>query len=203
MIRQLVLVAACIASPAWAQTASLTDDERAVLSSAIAATRLVHGERWLIIVNDTASFRCDGNHTVKAGGCNGGMRTKDQSPDDVISWLSQMFPGIGPDLLADFRIKNQYGATVSRLLNIEARQSLMGFDGNAIAGESLQAAGTPNALVAVSRVGFSLDKSESLAYVGGFGMSGSKLSYGEYLYLRKTEGRWRIAGHAPMWDLGK
>lgn len=199
----LVAVAGFMAPQVWAQTASIGDDERSVLSAAISATSLVHGEKWLIIVNDTASFRCDGNHSIKAGGCNGGMRIQDQTTDDVISWLGQMLPGIAPDLLVDFRVKNQHGATVSRLLDIKARQSLMGFDGNAIAGESLQGARTVDAMVAVSRAGFSLDRKESLVYVGGIGMIDSTLSHGEYLYLRNTDGRWKIAGSARMWDFGK
>jgi hypothetical protein len=198
----MVVLVPLVATPASAQTASLTDDERDVVAAAISATRLSQGEHWLIIVNDTASFRCDGNHTVKAGGCNGGMRTQDQSTEDVIAWLAQMFPEVGLDVLADLRIKNQHAATVSRLLEIDAQQSLMSFAGNAIAGESLQA-GSPDALVTVSRVGFNRNKTEAIVYVGGIGMNGSKLSYGEYLRLVRINGRWGIVGRARMWDLGK
>jgi hypothetical protein len=194
---------ALAATHAAGQAAALGDDERSVLSAAISA-RLTPVEKRIGIFNDTASFRCDGSYVMKAGGCNGGMRTKDQPVEGIISWLAQRFPGIGPRALQDFRTRNESSAAVARLLELNAKQSLLDQNWHAIAGEALPEKGAPlDAAFLVSRVGFDPDGKEAVAYVGGIGWGESKQAYGEYLHLRKEAGRWKVVGHAPVWSMNK
>lgn len=191
---------------AWGQEAKLADDEMAVLGQMIATTHVKGGEKWFLVANDTANLRCDAKHMIDVGGCNGGMRSKSQTPEEVMGWVKESFPGAGPDLLADFRSKNDFPATVSRPFPIEVRQTLWGRkdkDWGVVGGEPMKKdLGAPDYLITVSRVGFNTDHSEALAYLGAMSWKDPKLSGGEYIYAHKVEGKWAVEKVAPTWHLG-
>ena len=187
---------------AVAQTVSLDDSEQLVLAKAIAA-RLKGSEKWLLIANDTATLRCDGKSMMDVAGCNGGMRTKEQRPEDILAWLHEQFPQASPELLVNFRVKSEYPATVGRPFPLALKQVIWGRVGDGwgtIGGEALPK-DNPDYLIIVSRAGFDPGKSEALVYVGAMSWESSKLSYGEYLYLVKGAESWSVAGRARMWDM--
>ena len=208
MIRSITAFAALIfaATLCWGQEARLGDEEMAVLGRVITATRVTGGEKWFMVANDTANFRCDAKHMISVGGCNGGMRAKDQKPEDVMAWLHESFPAAGQDLLADFHQKNDFPATVSRPLPVDVKQTLWGKTGGAwgaVAGEPVKKEqGAPDYLIAVSRVGFNTDHTEALAYVGAMSWKDPKLSSGAYIYARKANGQWAVEKVAKTWHLG-
>jgi hypothetical protein len=184
-----------------AQSASLNDGEMMVLASAINETRLKGEEKYLLIAAETANFRCDGTSTIDFDGCNGGMRAKEQSVEDVLGWVRDQFPSASPELLFDFRVKNQNSAKIERPLPLKAKQTIWG-RGGFVGGDSLPKDSTSaDYLITVSRVGFDSSKMEALAYVGAMSWESSRLSFGEYIYLRKEKESWKVAGRARMWDL--
>jgi len=189
----------------WGQAARIGDDEMAVLGQMIEATHVKGGEQWFLVANDTANFRCDAKHMINVGGCNGGMRDKAQKPEEVMAWLHDQFPAAAPELLADFRQKSDFPATVGRPFAIPVKQTLWGpkdGQGGVIAGEPVKKElGPPDYLIAVSRVGFNSDHSEALAYLGAMSWKDPKLSGGEFIYSHKVNGQWAVDKVARTWHL--
>jgi hypothetical protein len=187
----------------WAQSASLDDREMAVLSKAI-STRISGSEKWLLIANDTSTFRCDGISMIHFEGCDSGMRLKEQRPEDVMAWLRARLPIVSPELLIDFRNKSEYPAKVGRPFAIKIKQTVWGPVGDSwevVAGEKLpEAPFGPDYLITVSRVGFDPNGNEALVYVGAISWTDSKLSFGEYIYLLKDGNGWAVKRRVRPWD---
>ena len=200
MIRAIACVSAIFfATLASAQTAALTDDEESVLAKVI-TMRLSGGEKWLLIASETASLRCDGKSMIEVGGCNGGMRMKEQSPEEIAAWLQLSFPTSSPGLIADFSTKAQHTANVKRPFPLQLQQVVRSPSGAVVAGGPMPQE-APDYIVITSRVGFDLKGREALAYIGAISPKNSKLSFGEYIYLRKDGENWSAAGRVRIWQM--
>lgn len=191
------------AASANAQVASIDEDERAVLASVIAQTRLQGNEKWVMVEDEVATFQCSATAMINVGGC-GGMRRKTQPEEEVMEWLREQFPAASPELLADFRTKVQFPATIRRPLPLDVKQVLWGRidekKRGVVAGGPLPK-GNPDYLFSVSRVAFDPPHREALAYVAGVSWTDPERQYGEYVYLRSAEGQWSIAARARVWRL--
>lgn len=207
MIRTMKKLLSCIAlfvlaAPALAQLATLDDDERAVLAAAIEQTRLQGNEKWVMVDNDVATFQCGGDTTINVGGC-GGMRRKTQSVEEVMAWLQNQLPDVGADVLANFRTRTEFPATVGKPLPLHVEQVLWGKTGDRkrgiVAGTAPR--GNPDYLFNVSRVGFDPAHREALAYVAGVSWADATRQYAEYVHLRNADGKWTVQGRARVWHL--
>ena len=194
-LRIVAMILSLAATAAFAQSASLPDDEIAVVVRAFALTREGGTEKTLIVPVETANFGCTGESGVKLGGCPGAMRTNKLQVDDVMLWLSKEFaPVAGPEVIADFRSKAQYSARVAKALPIPMKQ---------IIGEPPKddAAGRPYLLLDFSRVGFNPAKTEAIVYMATVSQVDPRRSFGEYLCLRLDDKVWKLAGRARNFAL--
>lgn len=202
--RACIVLALFVAAPALAQVATLDDDELAVLAAAIEQTRLKGNEKWVMVEDDAATFQCGGATMINVGGC-GGMRRKTQTIDEVMAWLQNQFPDASAMVLANFRTKTEFPATVHRPLPLKVPQVVWGRVGEkkkgVVAGGPLPK-GNPDYLFNVSRVGFDPQHHEGLAYVAGVSWTDRERQYAEYVYLRNADGKWTVAKQVRVWHLG-
>ncbi|HZZ94102.1 MAG TPA: hypothetical protein VFE23_16195 [Usitatibacter sp.] len=163
----------------------LDADERAVLA-VLVAERLRGGNGPVMLEDHTATFLCSRSlpDVMQFDGCSG-LRTRAESPRDVIGRLKRAWPDVSDAALADLAAKGEVAARIDEPLAIAVHQVLRGYGENAPT-ERVDAS------VKVSRVGFDAGRSEAVAYTAVRSKDRAR-SYAEYAHLARTPaGGWAV-----------
>jgi hypothetical protein len=172
--------------------------EYAVMSAAVTAVLEPPGPNRTIIVSDrTVGFSCetgaDTGWTV--GDCNG-MRSAKQSPDQALAAIRKAMPVVSKEMTESLLIGASGSFPIERQLMIPARQILWGPS----SGRPLPQGLVPELAIYPSRAGFNPDRDRALIYLGVRALSGQSKSFGEYIFLTKTNNRWEVKGRARVWE---
>ncbi len=181
-------------------TQVLDDDELAVLAAAVQQIHLSDTPRWFMLADHTISFACESGKAAGflLGDCSG-MRTHDQTPNEVLAWVRERIPSVTRELTDDLGKCAGNAVQINRSLPLAVRQVIWGPTSTTAFPEGL---GSPDFALYPSRVGFNSGRTAALVYLGVMNWTDTSKSFGEYVYLVKTEGRWTTKGRARTWQLG-
>lgn len=174
--------------------------EYLVMAAAVTTVLELPGSRrTTIVVSDrTVGFPCEtGAETgLTVGDCNG-MRSSKQSPDQALAAVRKAMPVVSRQIVESFLLGTPRSFPIERQLNIPASQILWGPS----SGKPLpQSPVPPDFAIYLSRVGFNPDRDGALLYLGARSLSGQSKSFGEYIFLTKTNNRWEVKGRARVWE---
>lgn len=187
---------------AWCEGAATLDaDELAALSAAVEQTHKLNPSGWLLIEAQTAAFPCDPGEArvVILDGCSG-LARPGQDPADMLVVVKEAIPALDDEVIRDFLAKGAASVAIGAPLAHSIRQVIWtpaepaGFPADL---------GKPEAAMNLSRVGFDASRSRALLYIGSISYTASEHSFGEYVYLTKTNGSWTVQGTMQSWKMGQ
>jgi hypothetical protein len=188
-------------SPNLAAPAAVLEDEEAEAIAA-AAWQITGGNarRWVWISGRTVSFACESAEATgfALGGCSG-MRTRDQSPAETLSWVRRSIGGVSEALTATLLDRGSESVAIVKPLPMPVQQHLWS-PGDA--GSTPPESDAPDFALYPSRVAFAADRLSALLYLGIVSWTDSSASFGEYVYLERSDGKWIVKGHARLWKFG-
>lgn len=114
-----------------------------------------------------------------------GNVSTDSSMNVYLEYIQQHIAGIMPDAIADFKFKNSARTFVDAPARIHPR----------CVRRSDTTLKFPN--IQVSRVGYSTDRTQALAYLGT--VWAPLGGYGEFYVLSNAGGTWKVAGSVMTW----
>ena len=190
----LAVAALGLGLPCAAQ--ALANEERAVLESALEARGVGKAHR-VIIADRTATLSCSlsPEELIQLEGCSG-MRAPQETPEQLAARLKRSL-GAADETVADLRSKSEKDVAVGKPFKLAAKQTLWGPREGAKRSNLFK----PDVAVSVSRVGFNKARTQALAYVATMSWTDPKGSFGEYLLLEKSRGKWAIAKRMRVWEL--
>ncbi len=200
MIRYVFLaVVLSLSAPAWTQDSPpLTSDEREVMAAALVQTRHPGVSGWLLIDGQTAAFPCDSAPTnvINVGGCSG-MKSRVQTPKDVLAWIKSSIPEVDDEMASDLVEKSGNSVAIDKPFPLAIKQIVWSRSVSASLPADL---GTPELAVTLSRVGFNKKGTKALLYIGAISWTDSNLSFGEYIYLVRDAGAWLVKDRLRVWQ---
>jgi hypothetical protein len=203
-MRKLVTVLAllvCFSGHGLAQTpaaSSISDIEYEVLAAVLAQELNSPSPGWVMLAPFTATFECNppAHNGLSFGPC-GGMRTQDQTPEEVLLRVQAAIPLVSSDLTADLLRKSQQSAPITRTLPIPVKQFVVDLSG----ATKPPYPGSPDLAFYPSRVGLNSEHNRALVYAGVISWADKAHSVGKFLYLEKTDSQWTIKGDLRVWSL--
>lgn len=189
-------VPACDSSPV---REDMDDEELRVIAAVVKQVHLPRSPKWFILADRTTTFDCDppANTGLNIDGCSG-MRTKDESPRDVLRRVALSIDGVTATLTSDLEKKAQKTVLIQKTLPLPTKQIIWGPESRTSIPKDL---GIPDFAVYPSRVAFDKNLTRSLVYVGVVSWVDASRSYGEYVYLAKEQNRWIVKGRMRMWKM--
>lgn len=181
--------------------ATLDTDELEVLGAALEQTRHPDPTGWLLIDSHTAVFPCDPAETrvINLDGCSG-MARPGQDPGEMLALVKEAIPGIDDQVITELRARSNASIIISKPLSISTKQVIWSPTEPAGFPNDL---GKPEAALNLSRVGFDAGRTKALLYIGLISYTERGHSYGEYVYLVKTNGTWTVQGTMQAWKMGQ
>jgi len=184
-----------------AQTSSagpIGDTEYEVLAAVLAQELSSPSPGWVMLAPYTATFECNPPaHNGLSFGLCGGMRTQDQTPEEVLLRVQAAIPSVSADLTADLLRKTQQSAPITRTLPISTKQFVVDLSG----ATKPPYQGNPALAFYPSRVGLNTERNRALVYVGVINWADAAHSLGKFIYLEKTDSQWTIKGNLKVWSL--
>ncbi len=176
------------------------NDELAVWAAAVQQLYRPSSQGWIMLADHTVSFACESGDVAgfSAGDCSG-MRTHDQTPAEVLSWVREQIPAVAKQLTNSLAQNASATVFVNRPMPLETRQIIWGPTSSGSVPAEL---GSPDFALYPSRVGFNAGRNAALVYLGVVNWADASKSFGEYVFLSKAEGRWTVKGRARLWQLG-
>jgi len=173
--------------------------EYSVVAAVVKADHLPKHPRWFMLSNRTTTFECDppANTGFSFVGCSG-MRTQDQSPQDVYNMLAGSLHSLTTEVFLDLMSKSETSTVVDKTLPLNVKQIIWGPTSTSSVPKEL---GAPDFAVYHSRVGFNKEKTLALVYVAAANWTDSSKTYGEYVMLGWQEGGWTILERYKMWSM--
>ena len=178
---------------------SVEETEYRVMS--VAATHVIRelGSVRMVAVSDrTVAFPCESaaETGLVVGDCNG-MRTARQSPEQALTAIRKSMPAVGEDMTASFLIGASKSFSMESRLDLPVPQTVWGPGSD----RGLpQGALPPDLAIYPSRVGYNQGHDAALVYLGVRDLSGKSKSFGEYIFLTKTNIQWTVKGRARVWE---
>ena len=178
----------------------LSDTEYAVLAAVLGQESKSLSSGWVMLAPLTATFECNppAHNGLSFGPC-GGMRTQDQTPEEVLRRVQAAIPLVSSELTADLLRKGQQSDPITRTLPIPVKQFVVDLSG----ASKPPYKGNPALAFYPSRVGLNSEGNRALVYVGVISWADAAQSVGKFLYLEKTDSRWTIKGDLKVWSLAK
>ena len=186
---------------AWCEGAATLDaDELSALTAAMEQTHSHDPAGWLLIDAQTAAFPCDPGEArvVNLDGCSG-MARPGQDPAEMLALVKEAIPAVDDTVISDFNAKSGVSILIDRPLGIAARQVIWSPAYPAGFPTDL---GKPEAAINLSRVGFDAGHTRALLYIGSISYTHRDHSFGEYVYLTKSNGSWSVQGTMQPWKMG-
>jgi len=170
-----------------------------VMSVALIQTRRLTPSGWLLIDGQTAAFPCNSAPTniINLGGCSG-MKTRDQTPKDVLAWVKSSIPGVDDEAASDLAAKSGNSVAIDKPFSFPTKQIIWSPSVSASFPTDL---GTPELAVTLSRVGFDKNRTKALLYIGAMSWTDPSLSFGEYIYLVRDAAAWSVKGTLRVWQM--
>jgi len=108
----------------------IDDAEYEVLAAVLAQEISSPSQGWVMLAPFTATFECNppGHNGLVFGPC-GGMRTQDQTPEEMLSRVNAAIPAVSQDLAADLLRKSHQSVPITRTLPVPAKQFLVDLTG--------------------------------------------------------------------------
>lgn len=174
------------------------DIEYEVLAAVLAQELTSPTPGWVMLAPLTATFECNppAHNGLSFGPC-GGMRTQEQTPEEVLLRVQAAIPLESSDLTADLLQKTQQSAPITRTLPISVKQFVVDLNG----ATKPPYQGNPDVAFYPSRVGLNAERNRALVYVGVITWADAARSVGKFLYLEKTNSQWTIKGNLRAWSL--
>ncbi|MBI2993612.1 MAG: hypothetical protein HYY48_05480 [Gammaproteobacteria bacterium] len=181
--------------------ATLDADELQALTAAMQQTQSHDPSGWLLIDAQTAAFPCDPGEprVVVLDGCSG-MAPPGQEPAEMLALVKEAIPAVNADAMKDFQAKSSASILIDKPLAIPTRQVIWSPADPAGFPTDL---GKPEAALNLSRVGFDAGRTCALLYIGSISYTHRDHSFGEYVYLTKTNGSWSVQGTMQAWKMGR
>ncbi len=177
---------------------SIDDAEYEVLAAVLAQETSSPSQGWVMLAPFTATFECNPPaHNGLAFGPCGGMRTQDQTPEEMLSRVKAAIPAVSQDLTADLLRKSQQSVPITRALPFPVKQFLVDLTRTT----EPPYTGNPDIGFFPSRVGLNAERNRALCYTGVINWGDSSRSVGNYLYLEKVDSRWVVKGKLRVWSL--
>jgi hypothetical protein len=182
-------------------TVSLEDDEYLVLAAVIKEIHLPGNHRWFMLTDRTVTFSCESRIQTGFGlGDCSGMRTRAQTPTDVLKWVQSIIPSIPSALIRSFESRGGQNARIEKELPLQFKQVIWGPTCGRTIPKDL---GSPDFIAYPSRAAFTAERDSALIYVGVVSWSNISQSFGEYVFLAKKGKEWIVKGRARLWQLGQ
>jgi hypothetical protein len=177
----------------------MNDEELRVIAAVVEQVHLPRSPKWFILADRTTTFDCDppANTGLNIDGCSG-MRTKNESPRDVLRKVALSIDGVTAALTSDLEKKAQESVLIQKALPLRAKQIIWGPGSHTTIPKEL---GVPDFAVYPSRVAFEKNLTRSLVYVGVVSWLDASRSFGEYVYLAKEQNRWVVKSRMRMWKM--
>lgn len=174
-------------------------EEYSIIATVVKDSYLQKDTKWFILSNMTTTFECDppANTGLNINGSSG-MRTQDQSPQDVYNELASVLTGLTPELFLDLMSKSEASSTINKELPITIKQVIWGPSSST---KTLKEDGNPDFAIYHSRVGFNKDRSLALVYVASVNWKDRSKSYGGYAILKFENSIWKILAKYRKWSL--
>ncbi|MGE5302288.1 MAG: hypothetical protein ACM3TN_03105 [Alphaproteobacteria bacterium] len=176
----------------------MDDVEYEVLAAVLAQELKSPSPGWIMLAPLTATFECNppAHNGLSFGPC-GGMRTQDQTPEEVLHRVQAAIPLVSADLTGDLLRKSQQSAPITRTLPVPAKQFLVDLSGHT----KPPYQGSPALAFYPSRVGLNSERNRALVYVGVISWADAARSLGKFIYLEKTDDQWKTKGELKVWSL--
>ncbi len=189
--------------PGLAQTSPagpIGDTEYAVLAAVLAQELSSPSPGWVMLAPFTATFECNppAHNGLSFGSC-GGMRTQDQTPEQMLLRVRAAIPSVSSDLTADLLRKSQQSVAITRTLPVAVKQFVVDLSG----ATKPPYPGSPTLAFYPSRVGLNSERNRALVYVGVISWADAAHSVGKFIYLEKINSQWTIKGNLRVWSLAK
>lgn len=177
---------------------SIDDAEYEVLAAVLAQEISSSSQGWVMLAPFTATFECNPPaHNGLAFGPCGGMRTQDQTPEEMLSKVKGAIPAVSQDLTTDLLRKSQQSVPITRTLPFSVKQFLVDLTGRT----EPPYTGNPDLGFFPSRVGLNAERDRALCYAGVINWTDSSRSVGNFVYLEKVDSQWVIKGKLRAWSL--
>ncbi len=196
-----IALVVCLSGYSFGQNSpvgSIDDSEYEVLAAVLAQEISSPSQGWVMLAPFTATFECNPPaHNGLAFGPCGGMRTPDQTPEEMLSKVKAGIPAVSEDLTADLLRKSQQSVPITRTLPFPVKQFLVDLTGRTKPAYP----GNPDLGFFPSRVGLNAERNRALCYTGVINWTDSSRSVGDFLYLEKVDSQWVIKGKLRVWSL--
>ncbi len=191
----------CLSDYGFAQnsaTGPIVDTEYKILAAVLAQELTPGSTGWVMLAPFTATFECNppAHNGLSFGPC-GGMRTQDQTPEQMLRRVRAGIPAVSSDLTADLLRKSQQSLPITRTLPISVKQFLVDLSG----ATKPPYQGHPDLAFYPARVALNPKGDRALTYAGVINWADAARSVGKYLYLEKTGNQWTIKGTLKVWSL--
>ena len=176
----------------------IADIEYDVLAAVLGQESGSASAGWVMIAPFTATFECNppAHNGLSFGAC-GGMRTQDQTPEEVLAQVRKAIPSVSADLATDLIRKSQQSVQITRTLPISAKQFVVNLSG----ATKPPFQGNPAVAFYPSRVGLNADGDRALVYAGVINWADAKRSLGRFTYLERSNHQWTIKDSLTVWSL--
>jgi hypothetical protein len=171
-------------------------DEIAIMAAVLDSVYSHVSNGWVMVSSQTATFKCNPPSKIglEIGGCNG-MRFATETAEERLAMVSKEISMVTSEITADLINRNRESSVLSDPLPIPVQQFLYAPG----AKSELKYRGNPTFSAYFSRAGFDSTRAKALIYLGIISWTDKLKSLGQYLYLEKQEGTWKIKARAKVW----